>query len=601
MKKLWLVLLACLCVGTLSACKDGKEEQSSSVHSSVEYSTSSEENSSLEESISTSEESTSEEDSSSEVHTHNWDDGKVTIAPTCEEKGVKTYSCACGESYTEDISALGHTFVNDECACGKKVSVGLEYTLNEDNVSYSVTGIGTCTDTDLVIPSMYDGLPVTSIGSDAFYGCTSLTSVEIGDSVTSIGEVAFLYCTALTSIKVSDNNIAYQSIDGNLYTKNGKTLIQYAIGKTDMLFSIPNSVTSIGDGAFYGCDALTSVEIGDSVTSIGVGAFESCDALTSVEIGDSVASIGNYAFLRCTSLTSVEIGDSVTSIGLEAFSNTAYYNDENNWENNVLYIGKYFIEAKNTMAGECTIKDDTLCIADRAFSGCKSLINIIVSENNTAYQSIDGNLYTKDGKTLIQYAIGKTGTLFTIPDSVASIGDDAFAGCDSLTSVVIPDSVTSIGSEAFFRCTSLTSVEIGDSVASIGRSAFADCTSLTSVEIGDSVTSIGWNAFYHCTSLTTVVIGDSVTSIGLHAFIYCESLTTVVIGDSVTSIGAYAFADCYDLEEVYFKGSAEEWNMISIDDYNSDLTEATRYYYTEEEPAEAGNWWHYVNGKPTVW
>ena len=164
-------------------------------------------------------------------------------------------------------------------------------------------------------------------------------------------------------------------------------------------------------------------------------------------------------------------------------------------------------------------------IGDRAFYDCTSLTSIKVDENNANYKSIDGNLYSKDGKTLIQYAIGKTATSFDIPNSVISIGDDAFSFCTSLTSVVIPNSVTSIGNYAFAWCESLTSIVIPNSVISIGDSAFRDCYSLTSIIIPNSVTSISEYAFYNCDSLTSIVIPNSVTSIGEYAFRDCTSLT----------------------------------------------------------------------------
>ncbi|MBR7100355.1 MAG: leucine-rich repeat domain-containing protein, partial [Clostridia bacterium] len=119
--------------------------------------------------------------------------------------------------------------------------------------------------------------------------------------------------------------------------------------------------------------------------------------------------------------------------------------------------------------------------------------------------------------------------------------------------------------------------------------------------IGDSVTTIGEFAFAGCESLKSVVIPDSVTTIGRSAFEDCSSLTSVVIPDSVTTIGRSAFEDCTSLTSVYYKGTAEEWREISIDDDNDSLTQATRYYYSETAPTEAGNYWHYVNGTPTAW
>ena len=329
-------------------------------------------------------------------------------------------------------------------------SEGLEFTLNNDEQSYSVTGIGTCKDTDIVIPATHQGLPVTSIGYQAFSYCKSITSIKLSDSVTSIGSYAFQSCSSLTSIiipdsvtsisnsafsgcssltsiEVDENNEYYKSTDGNLYSKNGKTLIQYAIGKKDKSFTIPKSVTSIGNSAFYGCTSLTSVSIPDSVTSIGDDAFARCKSLRSVEISNALTSIGKYAFYACDSLASIEIPASVTS------------------------IGKYAFYACDSLAS-IEIPASVTSIGNYAFRGCSSLASIMVDTNNQYYQSVKGNLYTKDGKTLVQYSIGKDATSFTIPDFVECIGDGAFAGCYSLTSITISASVTSIGYNAFSGC-----------------------------------------------------------------------------------------------------------------------------------------------------
>ena len=329
---------------------------------------------------------------------------------------------------------------------------------------------------------------MTSIGDSAFAWCDSLTSVTIGNGVTSIGDEAFYRCTSLTSITVDENNTAYASIDGNLYNKDKTTLIQYAIGKTATEFTIPDNVTSIGEDAFRSCDSLTSVTIGNSVTSIGDYAFEFCRSLTSIVIPDSVTgmSIGDYVFFSCTSL------------------NTIYYNGDieswlnKDWHSRIMSSGRTLYINNVKTEGELTIPDGVTTIPSRAFAyqnitsvivpdsvtsigddafvACTSLTSITVDENNTAYASIDGNLYNKDKTTLIQYAIGKTATEFTVPDNVTSIGDSAFESCDSLTSVTIGNGVTSIGDSAFESCDSLTSVTIGNGVTGIGDWAFGYCT-----------------------------------------------------------------------------------------------------------------------------
>ena len=184
---------------------------------------------------------------------------------------------------------------------------------------------------------------------------------------------------------------------------------------------------------------------------------------------------------------------------------------------------------------------------------------------------------------------------------VTALVDNAFSGA-KVKSITIPDSVTSIGSSAFQSCSSLTSVVIPDGVTSIGNQAFYNCSSLTSVVIPDSVTSIDYQAFSSCSSLTSVVIGDSVMSIGDFAFENCSSLTSVVIPDSVTSIGNAVFSSCSSLTRVYYKGSASDWNNVYIYSLgNNYLTNATRYYYSESQPTESGNYWHYdENGEVAV-
>ncbi len=250
---------------------------------------------------------------------------------------------------------------------------------------------------------------------------------------------------------ITESGFRFTKIDG------GYELSKYIINNPNMqtdiiipseIFGIP--ITSIGDSAFYNCNYLTSITIPDSVTSIGDSAFEYCDSLTSITIPDSVTSIGDSAFEYCDSLTSITIPDSVTSIDDYAFG---------------------YCDSLTSI----TIPDSVTTIGDRAFFCCYNLAEISVDPDNSNFQSVDGILFNKTLSSLICYPCKKAGTTYVIPNSVTTIGHEAFYGCRSLTSVTIPDSVTTIGDYAFCDCYGLTYVTIPDSVTSISSTAFCYC------------------------------------------------------------------------------------------------------------------------------
>ena len=364
------------------------------------------------------------------------------------------------------VTSIGNVAFYD-CDKITSVTIGNSVTSIGDYAFSQCTGL-----TSVTIPSS-----VTSIGSEAFYDCTGLTSVTIGISVTSIVQDAFVFCTALKAVYILDLtawcNIAFGSSRANPLSE-AKHLYLNGVEITDLV--IPNSVTSIGDYAFYDCTGLTSIEIPNSVISIGSGAFSGCTGLISVTIPNSVISIGEEAFCGCSGLTSIEISNSVTSIGELAFSGCIGLTSIP-IPNSVTSIGENAFSGCTGLTS-VTIPSSVTSIGNFVFVLCSNLTSIIVEKGNTIYDS-RGNC-----NAIIETA---TNTLIAgcqntvIPNSVTSIGSLAFAGCSSLASVTIPNSVTSIEDAAFHSCTGLTSVSIGDGVTNIGVGAFAGCSGLTSV------------------------------------------------------------------------------------------------------------------------
>lgn len=410
------------------------------------------------------------------------------VEPTCTETGLDWgFKCSvsgCDEVYLAQkvIPALEHNFVERICTrCGELYySRWLEFTSNGDGTC-SLSGIGTCGDSKVYIPPISpEGDRVTSIGERVFRNRQDLTSITIPGSVTDIAHDAFFDCTNLTAITVNISNQNYCTVDGVLYNKSMTSLICYPARRPGTGYVIPNSVTTIAVNAFQYCANLTNITIPDSVTTIEPRAFISCQSLTDITIPNGVTSIGDYSFAYCDGLTSLTIPANIRDFNA------------------------------------------------RAVYECSNLTNIIVDGNNANLMSIDGNLYSRDGKTLVRYAPGKAETRFTIPDGVTTIGMHAVQYCASLTNIIIPDSVTDIRFGAFESCTGLTSITIPDSVTTIGEHVFSGCAGLIAVTIPDSITTIGNYAFSDCSNLTSISIPDSVTSIGWSSFDGCDKLVEVI-------------------------------------------------------------------------
>ena len=304
-------------------------------------------------------------------------------------------------------------------------------------------------------------------------------------------------------------------------------------------------VKSTRDWAFADCKSLTSISVPDSVNAIGNGAFSGCSSLASINIPNSVTTIRGSAFCNCLSLTSITIPESVTSIEIAAFSGCSSLTN-------------------------ITIPDLVDTIGDHAFYNCSSLTNITVSENNKYFSSLNGVLFNKDKTELITYPNGNVRTEYTIPDSVTSIIEGAFAYCSNLITVKIPDSVTDITDKTFYVCSSLTSVTIPDSVTHIGYNAFKYCKNLTSIIIKNPNCEIsnGKNTIWE----TATIYGYENSTAQAYAERYYKRFVAI---EDIGDISGNGKIDLYDAIEIAkaimgMRTFTEEEKLIA--DFNKDGT-----------------------------
>ena len=420
---------------------------------------------------------------------------------------------------------------------------------------------------------------VTSIGGWAFYDCTGLNSFTIPSSVTSIEGYAFCYCTRLTSITIpgSVTSIRYGAFSHcsgltSITISNGVLSIEeWAFEDCTGLTSItiPNSVISIEEGAFSGCSGLTSIAVANgnsaydsrdncnaiiqtqnnkliagckntiipgSVASIGNQAFYHCHGLTSITIPSSVTAIGDMAFACCTGLYSFTIPSSVTSIGDQAFWGTGWYN---NLPDGMVYIDNWAYQYIGTMPDNTNLqlRDGIKGIAGGAFWGYSELTSV------------------------------------TIPSSVISLGDWAFAQCPGLTSITIPSSVTSIGTGTFYKCTGLTSITIPGSITSIVDYAFEDCTGLTDFYcLAEQCPSANIYSFYNC-PLKNATLHVPAASVDLYRAhdVWGKFGTIVALTDIGTTVDEPLSdkpeaLDVYDLNGIRINQLQPGMNIIRMND-----------------------------------
>ena len=477
----------------------------------------------------------------------------------------------------------------------------LKYTVIDDGSNVAVIGHidGKNVKGKVIIPSTVTyknvSYPVTAIGKGAFYDCSGLTSVTIPNSMTKIGFWDFLgtgwYNRQPNGILYLDGCCLGYKGDkpkGELKIQNNTRIIAseafYGCEDLTGALNIPSSVITIGGGAFDGCSGLTSVTIPNSVTTIGNRTFRGCKGLTSVSIPNSITKITEDAFALCSGLSGdLIIPNSVTVIEASAFNGCRGLTSIV-IPNSVTSIGSGAFAFCSGLSGDLIIPNSVISIGEGAFLlESTGFDHIIVESGNTVYDSRgDCNAVIQTATNNLVFGCKNT----VIPNSVTSIGKEAFKKCEKLTTVNIPNSVTSIGEQAFDGCSNLMSLSIPNSVASIGDCAFLftgwynkqqkgvlyldNCClgykygdeGLLSHERGgkngpqgqlkirEGTRLIASHAFENCEGLTSIVIPNSVISIGSFAFKSCGGLTSIVIPKSVTNLGAGAFWYCENLRSV---------------------------------------------------
>lgn len=377
------------------------------------------------------------------------------------------------------------------------------------------------------------------IGDYAFYE-VELDNIELPKNLVTLGSFVFNNCASLKTITLPATlkNISADSIEV-------PNLEAYYVEDSSVDFYAQ-------EGVLYNCEKTEIIDvpncvkgeitIPESVTEIAAGQFKDRDFITKVTVPEGITQINDETFRSCNSLKEVVLPNTLTHIGEMAFSNCIDLNKINFPEN-------------------------LLTIDGLAFNNCKSLVEI------------------------------------NLPDTITNLGVGAFYGCDNLTKINIPSPVTTLPKNLFYECYSLSEIQFNNNVTSIGEDAFYSCDSLTVLHLPDSLVTIEDDAFCRCDSLTTIVftLNSNLQYTGQNSFSYCENLTKVVIPKSLKSISATTFFN-YSMITIYYQGNLAEWENVHVDVNNFNDNELENiHFYSETQPAEEGNYWHYVDGLPVAW
>jgi hypothetical protein len=567
------------------------------------------------------------------------------------EYDIQVKAIADGKSFWSSNWSEVATITLQERVAEGYDELGFSYALLEDESGYEISRGKANLEGNITIPDYYMDYPVKRIGNCAFFYlgkvdgsavpdcfteilCNKVTTgIKLPEHLESIGNGAFRCMIKLEEIVIPDSvtEIGINAFDGC------KSLTRVVLPKS--LKVIPNQC--------FMNTALTEINLPDTLEEIGGGAFRCTyeeatkytvtthinSALSSIIIPSSVKSIGDGAFVGRENLKSIILSDTVEEFGIQVFHETKWYNEHPDGMM-LLGIGECFLYEyrgeipnggvidtlpsnikglcpyafRDTNLTKIVIPNGVRLVGEWVFASAKSLSEVIIpydweiikpfTFNGTV--SLKSITIPENIKKIEAYAFGSSGLeKIVIPESITVIDRYAFGDAENLTEIILPQTLTSIEEHAFFRTKSLKTIVLPDSLTYIGKAAFNQ-SGIESITIPSSVTTIDRGCFSNCNALTEISLPESLTSIGNGVFYRCTALEKIVLPESLTSIEKNIFLQCDALTAVYYKGSVAGWNKLTAGISISDKTK-TVYFYSETKPETEGKYWHYVDGKPTVW
>ena len=479
-------------------------------------------------------------------------------------------------------------------------------TVNYDDYDFPVTSIADeafkdCTTLTKLVFTDKDGKEsnttnLTTIGSNAFEGCTGLTTLTLAEGITTLESNTFLDCTNLTTINFPATFTTVEDTWSNesplnnctglekvTFAEGATTIPNHIFSKCDFItnahFSIPSTITTIGESAFRGLTKLDGFVFPEHLEKIGQHAFDGCTGLTSIQLPETVTTLGSYSFKNCTGLTEVTIPKSVTTIDTDVYDRSPFTECTNLTEvvfqDGMVNIPEFILNGASSVK-EITIPDSVTSIGNSAFKQLGQLKNVTLPKNLT---TIGQNVF---------YDCSSLSSI-TFPETLTTLGSNSFHTCNRLTEVTVPKSVTTIDTDVydqspFTACENLTKVvfedgiveipefmlngassvkeiTIPDSVTTIGNSAFKKLDQLENITLPKNLTTIKKNAFYECSSISSVTFPETLTTLGSNSFHACKYLTEVTLPKSLTTIDTDVydqspFVACEKLEKVTFQEGA---------------------------------------------